>query len=91
MIAADRLGRAIRRTVRHASLPGSAGLAKADESALSRLETAARAYARARPAAKSFCHCGKRFRLQQFDGWLIVTTWRGEPVVGPIRIRGGKA
>ena len=74
MIAADVLGRAIRRTVRYAALPGSAPPAKADESALSRLETAARAYARARPAALSFCHCGKRFRLHQFDGWLIVET-----------------
>lgn len=89
MIAADVLGRAIRRTVRYAALPGSAPPTKADESALSRLEAAARLCALS--AGRSFCHCGKRFHLQQFDGWLIVTTWRGEPVVGPIRIRGGKA
>lgn len=91
MIAADVLGRAIRRTVRYAALPGSAPPAKADESALSRLEAAARAYALYRPAGRSFCHCGKRFRLHQFDGWMIVTTWGGEPVAGPVRIRGGKA
>ena len=91
MIAADRLGRAIRRAVHGAMFTKAPPLAQADVSALDRLATAARHYAVAHPAARSVCHCGKRFRLQQFDGWLIVTTWRGEPVVGPIRIRGGKA
>ncbi|MCK2128003.1 hypothetical protein MX652_15060 [Thauera aromatica] len=91
MIAANLLGRAIRRTVRNAALPGSIPLAAADESALSRLAIAARDYARYRPSARSFLHMGKRFRLHQFDGWLIVTTWRGEPVVGPIRIQRSKA
>lgn len=91
MIAADVLGRAIRRAVRYAALPGSAPLAKVDESALCRLATAARDYARYRPGARSFSHLGKRFRLHQFDGWLIVTTWGGEPVAGPVRIRGGNA
>lgn len=91
MIAADVLGRAIRRTVRYAARPEYAPPSKSDESALCRLATAARNYARYRPGARSFAHLGKRFRLHQFDGWLIVTTWGGEPVAGPVRIRGGKA
>lgn len=82
----DQLGRAIQRTVNHAVLPGALPPDARDARAMSRVGTAARAYALARPDAKSFCHCGKRLRLYRFDGWLIVTTWSGVPIVGPIRI-----
>lgn len=86
----DTLNRATRRAVHLAMFPRLAKpLSKQDQSTLSRLVDAARCYARARPDARSFCHRGKRFLLHQFDCWLIVSTWSGTPIAGPIRVREG--
>lgn len=86
----DTLNRATRRAAHLAMFPRIAPpLSKQDQSTLHRLADAARSYAHARSDARSFCHRGKRFRLHQFDGWLMVSTWSGTPVAGPIRIQGG--
>jgi hypothetical protein len=91
MIVTDPLWGAIQRILIDASEPGTAPLSIAHEFALERLAHVAQHYAQRRPRACSFLHKGMRFRLHKFDGWLIVTTQDGEPVAGPVRIRGGKA
>lgn len=61
-------------------------LTKAERARLARLLSEARKHAQRKRDSKLFEYCGARFRLMTFNGWLIVMTWNGRPLAGPVRI-----
>lgn len=63
----------------------------AERASMQRFVQAAREYVAANPRRRSFRHHGRIFRLHSFDGWFVVLTWRGLPIVGPLRVRKGGA
>lgn len=65
----------------------SSELAACHAATLTKLLGAARRHLATKPQARAIDYRGMRFRLHQFDGWLIVLTWREQPVIGPVRIR----
>lgn len=70
---------------------GARELAACHATTLTRLLVAVRGHLAHHRKAHAFDYLGMRFRLHQFDGWVIVLTWRGQPVAGPVRIRQGDA
>jgi hypothetical protein len=62
--------------------------ALADQAILRGLTKAVRARVSGDRKARSFRYRGRLFRLAQLDGWVVVMTWRGYPIAGPLRVEG---